>query len=616
MIRFEKIVGSILISAVFLGGATICQAQDLVIRIDDMASSHSANIACIDTYTDGIARSVEIMPVCSWFPEAVKMLKEHPGLDVGVHLTITSEWENVKWRPLTYCPSLVDEDGYFYPMMGEHPAYPGRSVHAHMSEMSLKEIEQEYRAQIELALKYIPQVTHLTGHMGSCGFNPEVTELVKKLADEYGLPSMDSPGAAETYSFEPVGYDGPHGTLEEKHDSFIKMLESLEKGKRYVFLDHPAYKDPEMEEVWHIGYENVAVDRQGVTDLLKSPQIKKVIEDKGIRLIDYNYLTKQMPRSEASGKMAKAAREYLKAVEKTKMNMHSIMVVKDGNVIFEQWLGSGDELTPHILNSVSKTFTSSAVGLAISEGRIKLDDKVISYFPDKLPAEVSENLSSMTIRNLLTMNTGHEQDPSSLRNEDQDWAKAFLASPIPRKPGTIFCYNSLATYMLSAIVQQVTGETVAEYLYPRLFRPLGINNVNWQTSPTGVNAGGWGLYLKTEDLAKFGQLMLQNGVWKGKQILPADWVKEMSSRQVDCIPAGRNSDMLPEMIKEAKKSDWLHGYGYQMWRCRHNAYRADGAGGQYIIVIPDKNAVIATTADVGDMQEEIDLIWKYILPAL
>jgi CubicO group peptidase (beta-lactamase class C family) len=269
-----------------------------------------------------------------------------------------------------------------------------------------------------------------------------------------------------------------------------------------------------------------------------------------------------------------------------------------------------------VLNSVSKTFTSAAVGLAISEGKLSLTDKVISFFPDKLPAQVGEHLSALTIRHLLTMNTGHEKDPSKLRNTEKDWEKAFLHTEFPRQPGTIFCYNSLATYMLSAIVQKVTGQKLVDYLYPRLFRPLGINNVRWQESPTGVNAGGWGLFLKTEDLAKMGLLLLQGGQWQGKQVLPADWVKEMSSAQVPCVPAGRNSDALPQLMKNAKKSDWLQGYGYQMWRCRHNAFRADGAAGQYIIVIPEKNAVVATTANIGNMQAEIDLIWKYLLPAL
>lgn len=616
MKSIKTIIRGLSASAMLIGASFAAQAQDLVIRIDDMASSHSANLASIDAYANGIARSVEVMPNCAWFPEAVKMLRDNPGLDVGVHLTITSEWENVKWRPLTKCTTLVDKDGYFYPMMGPNKAYPGQSVMENLNKMDLKEVEQEFRAQIELALKHIPQVTHLTGHMGSCAFSPEVAAIVAKLSEEYCLPSMDSPDSMEKYSFQGVGYGGSHGTLEEKKANFIKMLENLEKGKRYVFLDHPAYNDSEMNAVWHIGYETVAEDRQGVTDLLKSPEVKKAIEEKGIRLIDYSYLTRQLPRGEASKKLDKAVEKYLKSMEEEKQDMHSIMILKDGTVVYEKWMSTGNELEPHVLNSVSKTFTSCAVGLAISEGLMNLDDKVISYFPDKLPENVSENLASMTVRNLLTMNTGHEKDPSKLRDKEQDWEKAFLATPVPRKPGTIFCYNSLATYMLSAIVQKVTGEKIADYLYPRLFRPLGINNVNWLESPTGVNAGGWGLYLKTEDLAKLGQLLLQNGVWEGKQILPAEWVREMSSKQVDCVPAGSNTDKLPELRKDPVKQDWVQGYGYQMWRCRHNAFRADGAYGQYIIVIPDRNVVIVTTANAKDMRVEINKMWKHLLPAL
>jgi CubicO group peptidase (beta-lactamase class C family) len=612
----KNILSRSLATAFLFGLTARMNAQELVVRIDDMGCSHSANVASIDTYRNGIAGSVEVMPVCAWFPEAVRMLRENPGLDVGVHLTLTSEWENVKWRPLTHCPSLVDKDGNFYPMMNAHKAYPGQSVKENLSGLKLAEVEQEFRAQIELALRHIPQVTHLTGHMGATGFTPEVNELVKRLAAEYGLSSIDRAGSAEDYSFQYVGYDGPHGTLEEKKASFIGTLKKMEKGRRYLFLDHPAYDDAEMSTVFHVGYENVAADRQGVTDLLKSEEVKNVIRERGIKLIDINALTKQLPRQEATKKLAKAADKYIEAVVQAKQDLHSIMVVKDGKVVFEKWMGSGKENEPHVLNSVSKTFTSAAVGLAISEGKLSLTDKVISFFPDKLPAQVGEHLSALTIRHLLTMNTGHEKDPSKLRNTEKDWEKAFLHTEFPRQPGTIFCYNSLATYMLSAIVQKVTGQKLVDYLYPRLFRPLGINNVRWQESPTGVNAGGWGLFLKTEDLAKMGLLLLQGGQWQGKQVLPADWVKEMSSAQVPCVPAGRNSDALPQLMKNVKKSDWLQGYGYQMWRCRHNAFRADGAAGQYIIVIPEKNAVVATTANIGNMQAEIDLIWKYLLPAL
>lgn len=605
-------------AAALLMAGISAQAQELVVRIDDMGALHSVNTASIDTYKNGIATSVEVLAVGSWFPEAVKMLKEHPGLDVGIHLALTSEWENVKWRPLTDCPTLVDENGYFFPMMGPNPAYPGQSVLENVSRFDINEIEKEFRAQIELALRNIPQLTHISGHMMSTGFNPEVLALVQKLSHEYGLPSIDRAGAAEQYNFSYIGYDGPKATSEEKIESFIKALDKMEKGKRYVFLDHPAYNDSEMETVMHIGYEDVAVDRQGVTDLLKSEKVRKAIEDKGIRLIDFNYLTKQLPRAEASAKMEKAVNKYLAAVEKEKQDLHSIMIVKDGNVIYENWMSEGNETQPHILNSVSKTFTSMAVGFAISDGLFGLDDKVADIFPEYLPENPSENVMAITVRDLLTMNSGHSTDPTRLAwSTEDDWRKAFFSHPVTHKPGTLYCYNSLGTYMLSAMVQKYTGEKLTDYLYPRLFRPLGINNVSWSESPQGINTGGWGLFLKTEDLAKMGLMLLQKGQFNGKQVVPQWWVEEASSAQVQSVMAGLNSDMIPQLPKNfAKNSDWLQGYGYQMWRCRNNAYRADGANGQYIIVIPDKNAVIVTTANIQDMQGEINLIWKHLLPAL
>lgn len=196
-------------------------------------------------------------------------------------------------------------------------------------------------------------------------------------------------------------------------------------------------------------------------------------------------------------------------------DLHSIMIVQHGNVLAEKWMSEGKEDEPHVLNSVSKTFTASAIGFAIAEGKLKLTDKVISFFPDQLPANISENLEAMTIHDLLTMTCGHDGDLRSneraARNADKGWVEQFLAYPVDHKPGTFFAYNSPGTYMLSAIVQKVTGEKLVDYLYPRLFRPLGIVNVKWQESPEGINCGGWGLYLKTEDLAKMGQLFLQKG---------------------------------------------------------------------------------------------------------
>lgn len=196
--------------------AASASAQELVLRIDDMGALHSVNKACIESYRNGIAQSVEVLCVGPWFPEAVKMLRENPGLDAGVHLAITSEWENVKWKPLTDCPSLVDDNGYFLPMMWPNPAYPGLSVLERLDSINMQELEREFRAQIELAIKNIPQLTHISGHMFSTMFNKEVNELTRRLAAEYGLICTDVMEGAATYGFEMTGYTGESATSEDK----------------------------------------------------------------------------------------------------------------------------------------------------------------------------------------------------------------------------------------------------------------------------------------------------------------------------------------------------------------------------------------------------------------
>ena len=325
--------------------------------------------------------------------------------------------------------------------------------------------------------------------------------------------------------------------------------------------------------------------------------------------------TSAIKRAKTKSLMATAMDGYLQAAADQKLNIQSVMVLQHGKVVYEKWQNGGEPGKPHILNSVSKTFTSAAVGLAINEGLLSLDDKLVSFFPDDLPASPSENLKKITIRHLLTMNCGHDSEPSR-KKEGDTWVRTFLAWPVNQEPGTYYCYNSMGTYMLSAIVQKVTGQKVVDYLQPRLFDPLGIDAPHWDESPEGINCGGWGLYLKTEDLAKMGQLLLQKGKWNGKQVLPAEYVAEASRAQVPCQPSGVKPSQLAERGLTAESSDWVQGYGYQMWRCRHNAFRADGAGGQYIIVIPEKDAVVVNTADLHDMQAEINLVWDHILPAL
>ena len=323
-----------------------------------------------------------------------------------------------------------------------------------------------------------------------------------------------------------------------------------------------------------------------------------------------------LPRAETPDSVAQAMDGFFEQAASDSMDIHSVMIVRDGSVIYSRWQSEGVDTVPHVLHSVSKTFTATAVGLAIADGKMALTDKVIDFFPYKLPAEVSDNLKAMTVRDLLTMTCGHDEEPTGQRGQDVDWVQAFLAQPVVHEPGKFYLYNSLGTYMLSAIVQQVTGEKVVDYLDTRLFQPLHIDKPKWEESPQGINCGGWGLYLKTEVLAKMGQLLLQKGEWNGKQIIPTEWVAEMSKKQVESINPGTRIEQAEERGMTKETSDWMQGYGYQMWRCRPGCFRADGARGQYIIVVPDKNAVIAITSDNGDLQGELNLVWERILPVL
>ncbi len=321
--------------------------------------------------------------------------------------------------------------------------------------------------------------------------------------------------------------------------------------------------------------------------------------------------SKALPRStpEAGGVSSQALITFLDSVAAGRHEFHSIMIVRHGKVIAEGWWDPYNPELRHTLYSTSKSFTSTAVGFAVSEKLLNVDEKVVSFFPDQLPDTVSPFLAEMTVKDLLTMSAGQSPDPTgAITSTSKEWVMSFLAVPVLKEPGTEFLYNSMATFMLSAIVQKVTGEKMADYLRPRLFEPLGIEGYDWEDSPDGINSGGWGLRVKTEDMAKFGQLYLQNGSWNGTQIIPAAWVEEATTFKIDQAPEA------PSEIKE--KSDWTQGYCYQFWRSRNNAYRADGAFGQYIIVMPDQDAVVAITAESPDMQDEINLVWDHILPAM
>jgi CubicO group peptidase (beta-lactamase class C family) len=310
----------------------------------------------------------------------------------------------------------------------------------------------------------------------------------------------------------------------------------------------------------------------------------------------------KLPRSvpEAQGVSSAGVLGFVEKADATIDGMHSFMLVRHGKVVAEGWWSPYDAETKHQLYSLSKSFTSTAVGLAIAEGKLKVSDPVLKFFPDDAPDDPSGNLKSMRVSDLLRMSTGHQSEPP--RTEGEVWTKVFLGHAVPFKPGTHFLYNTSATYMLSAIVQKQVGETVLDYLRPRLFEPLGIVDPTWGTSPQGVSLGGYGLNVRTEDIAKFGQLYLQKGEWNGKQLVPRQWVFAATSRQTS---NGSNP-----------KSDWDQGYGYQFWRARHGAYRGDGAFGQYCIVMPNEDAVVAITSGVKNMQAVLDVVWDELLPAL
>ena len=259
-------------------------AQDkgvrLIVRGDDIGSCHAANVACIRAYKEGIMKSVELMVPCAWFPEAVNVLNENPGPDVGVHVTLTSEWDNIKWRPLTAVPSLTDADGYFYPTIWPRKGAPAGTA-LRDAAWKIEEIEKEIRAQIELAKRKVPRISHLSFHMGCSDWDPKVKEVCAKLAKEYDLYIPPSAGALRG-----VGGFGEAKTVVARTEKFIGMLEGLKPGT-YLFVDHPGLDMPEMQAIGHPGYEDVAQDRQAVTEVFTSDQVKKAVKKLRIELISY-----------------------------------------------------------------------------------------------------------------------------------------------------------------------------------------------------------------------------------------------------------------------------------------------------------------------------------------
>ena len=317
----------------------------------------------------------------------------------------------------------------------------------------------------------------------------------------------------------------------------------------------------------------------------------------------------KLPRSipELEGVLSSGINDFLNAVDTGRQEIHSFMFIRHGKVIAEGWWGPYGPEYRHIMYSASKTFTATAIGLAVTENRLKLTDKITSFFPYSLPDAIGNNMRELTVENLLTMSVG--QDPAGMGGgSEEDWIASFIANEPVHKPGTVFKYNNMATFMLSAIVQQVTGQNLFDYLMPRVFNPLSIRGIDWDRNPQGIDMGMIGLRLRTEDMAKFGQLLIQKGKWNNKQLIPESWVKEATSFKIE------SNDPSNKAPKEL--NDWAQGYCYQMWRGRNNTVRLDGMGGQFVIMVPDKDAIVVLTSNARSTQEELNMVHKYLIPAI
>jgi CubicO group peptidase (beta-lactamase class C family) len=281
---------------------------------------------------------------------------------------------------------------------------------------------------------------------------------------------------------------------------------------------------------------------------------------------------------------------------------HSMMLLRHGSVIAEGWWAPYTQDRVHLLYSLSKSFTSTAVGFAVQEGLLTLDDPVLSHFPE-LDEEITDpGMRALRIGHILAMASGHTDDAwdRALQTDPIDTVRGFLLTPPENAPGSVFAYNQACTFTAAAILQKITGHSLVDFLQPRLFEPVGITDVSWLSDVSGRQLGFSGMFARTDAIARLGQFYLQRGQWGGRQILSADWIDRATSVQAS--------------TEMQESPDWQQGYGYQFWVARHG-YRGDGAYGQFCIVLPEYDAVLALTGQSSDMQKVLDLAWEHLLPA-
>lgn len=321
-------------------------------------------------------------------------------------------------------------------------------------------------------------------------------------------------------------------------------------------------------------------------------------------------MRKEFPRTtpEAVGIPSASVEWLLDRLEEGWTEPHGLMIMRHGKVCAEGWWAPYASGIRHGLQSHTKTYAATAVGIAYTEGLLKLTDRIVDIFADEIPENPSENLKKLTVRDVLCMGCGMDTMP----RPSKDWIREFLATPVNHVPGTTFMYNSTGSTFLGAIVRKLTGLGLHDYLKPRLFDKIGIDaeNLRWITMPDGMEVGGGGLFATTEDNLRLMKLYADGGVWEGERILAEDYVKLATSKQ---------NDSATERAVNPPAEDNFVGYGFQIWMCRpKGVYRADGAMGQFTIVFPERDMLLAITENAsgstgGAMpQKALDTIWKWM----
>ncbi|MGA8112694.1 MAG: serine hydrolase [Actinocatenispora sp.] len=316
-----------------------------------------------------------------------------------------------------------------------------------------------------------------------------------------------------------------------------------------------------------------------------------------------------LPRATPStrGVAAAGVSALLDALEARVIECHSMMVVRHGHVVAEGWWAPFSPDRPHLLYSLTKSFTSVAVGLAVHDGLLALDDRVVDVLADRVPDPVSPRAAQLTVHDLLSMSTGHTDDTleAAWTLAPDDLVRGFLRVTPEQPPGSCHAYNNPTSYVLARMVERVTGRTLPDLLDERLFGPMGVRGAEWERLRGGGTFGFHGLYLTTEAVAAFGELLLREGRWRGRQLVPSDWVALATRRHIGTA----------QFEDGSRGADWLEGYGYHFWRSRHG-FRGDGAMGQFCLVLPDADAVVAVTAATARSQDLLDTVWEYLLPSL